>query len=354
MGSGLAAGLGVGVLGGVFTGIFGRKKPSFTALTSVPLRLERLSKTLPPSPERDAVIGSMSQIRQTLQPQYLDQAGKIGSDIDAAGNQIASYGNQTGALANQVIAQGNRDQVSPYFGNFGERQADINRLNQQQLDAAYAETGSQGGQALDNINRLMSSAASRGLIGSTINRDQLTREQNALRNLRSEQASKLQLQGNQQMTNYGQLVNQANSNKLNAYQLGGQLYNQGANLAGKVPEMRINATQVLGNQLRGAAELGAQQENIGTEQKINRQVANNNIANQEALNNVEDQRKVNAYNAAGRDQQKNNTPSFGQSFLQGFSSFMPLGMAAGQSMGNSQKSQSYKPQGQSSYGSGSW
>ena len=354
----LIAAAAVGVAGGLFTALFGRKKPSFTQLTHVPLRLERLSETLPPSPERDAVIGSMSQIRQNLQPQFLDQAGKIGSDIDTAGAQIANYGGQTGALANQILAQTNRDPVTPYFGNFGERQADINRLNQQQLDAAYSNTGSQGGQALDNIDKLMSSAASRGLIGSTINRDQLLREQNTLRNMRAEQAAKLGLQGNQQMTNYGSLVNEANRNKLSGYTQVGNLYRQGADLAGKVPEMRINATQTLGNQLRGAAELGAQQENIGTEQKIQRQVANNNIANQEALDNVRDRRQVNGYNAAGGDAARNNTPSFGQSFLQGFSSFMPLGQAMGAGGGGggaaAKQQPSYKPQGQSSYGSGSW
>jgi hypothetical protein len=280
----------------------------------------------------------------------MEQVNKIGGSIDQAAQDIQGYANQSGGLANMVIGQANNDMVTPYFGNFGQRQQDLNTANKQILDASYAETGSQGGTALDRINNTLASAASRGIVGSGMVRDDINRQANALRNARAEQAGKLALQGNQQMTNYGNLVNDANRTKLSGYQLGGSMINQGADLAKAVPGLRIDASNSLGKQLLSSAELGANQENIGTEQKIQRQVANNNISNQEALNNNQNQRDVQMYNSAGKDKQKNNTQTFGQAFLSGFGSFLPLG----QGMASSAQSNSYKPQGQSNYGSGSW
>lgn len=339
-----------GVIGGGLNALFGRRKPSFTEMTAIPLRLQRLSETLPPSPERDAIISSMSTIRQNLQTPFLDQANKIGGSIDAAEAKIDQYGNQSGNLGNLLIQQAGNDMVTPYFGNFGERQQDLNRTNQQILDASYSNTGTQGGQALGQINNTLASAASRGLVGSSMVRDDILRQKNTLANARAEQAGKLSLQGNQQMVNYGNLVNDANRTKLQGYQQAGNMFNQGADLAGKIPQLRINATQALGGELRGAAQLGAQQENIGTEQKIQREKDNVQINNDEALNNVQNQRQVQAYNNAGRDSQKNNRPSVFQAFTSGFGAAMPLGQA----LGSSAQANSYKPPGQSGYGSSSW
>ena len=189
------------------------------------------------------------------------------------------------------------------------------------------------------------------------------RERNTLGALQAESAGKLQNDAYKNIQGYGSLVNDALRNNMTGYTALGQFGGQLVDAAQAPAKLNLSAIDTLGNQTYNQTRLGSDLEKQARDEVITRDNLNTKIKNEEALNNVENQRNVQLYNSAGGDKAKNSSVGFGQAFLNGFGSFAGLGSGlfsgagGGGSSGGSRSSSGgssaggYTPYGSSSYGS---
>ena len=354
----LAGSLLTGIGGGLLSGLLGRKKVSFTPISAIPLTYQT-TPDLPNDPNRQIYSGETLTNVNTINPVYRGQITNLPGTLNTANNNLAdAYGKISGyaaGLTNQI----SRNPVPQYFGDFARRMSEFNANNQKINDAAFSQYGSQGSSALANINALISNQGARGISNSSVSRDQINRERNQLAALQAESAGKLQNDAYKNIQGYGGLVNDALRNNMTGYSALGQFGGQLVDAAQAPAKLNLQAIDTLGNQTLNQSKFGSDLEKQARDEVIARNNLNTQIKNQEALNNVQNQRDVQMYNSAGGDRAKNSSISFGQAFLNGFGSFAGMGSGLFSGGGSSSRSSGgssggYTPYGSSSYGSGDY
>jgi hypothetical protein len=184
------------------------------------------------------------------------------------------------------------------------------------------------------MGQVMSSNARAGILNSGHNRRQLEAERSRLMNLKNQASAEGQkfVQGTMQniFSNYNQGLGQQGqflSGASNASAQAGQIANQ-------IPQNQLQAAERLGADYRNTLGFQTSLETQGRNEQINRQIQNNEIANQQALTKYNRDASQATSNWSGKNEMQKNTPSIFSSALQGASNLAPWGSIIGGALGS--------------------
>ena len=343
----MALGLGLGLAGGV-AGLVsnflnrregGRYSYNPLDLSNISLELQRLG-ALPPSPYRDAAIASLSSSIQPLQQQSKQAYANIMPSIENYGRTADDLVGRLGGITNEYMSLGS-DGANPYlvyYNDPGGTEGRLTDIKNRDVNAAFSEYGTQGGEALQRMGQVMSQNARRGILNSGYNRRQMEAERMRLMQAKNEALAKGEqfVQGTMQnvFTNYNDgLRNRAAflSGAANAAGQAGQI-------AGAIPEFNLKAGQMLGNDYRNTLGLQSSMETQKRNEQIQRDQQNNALANQEKMAKFNMQGNQAVSNWQGQNNLQQSTPNFLESALQGATSLMPYGSYLGSLGGGSNSS----------------
>lgn len=347
MAAGLAIPVGLGLAGAAINGIsnlFGKKKGgkySFNPLdlSNINLQLQQLG-ALPPSPYRDAAIQQLTSSIQPLQQQsqeaYAGITPALNNYTQTANGLVGKLGN----VSDQFLSLGSKgaNPYLTYYSNPGQTEGRLSDIQQKSVDAAFNENGTVGGEALQRMGQVMSQNARNGVLNSGNNRRQLEAERMRLMQAKNQASADGQkfVQGTMQnvFSNYNQGLGQQGqflTGASNASAQAGQIANQ-------IPQNQMQAATLFGNDYRNTLGLQSSMETQARNEQIQREQQNNAIANQQAMAKFNQQGSQAVSNWQGQNTLQQNTPTFGESLLSGFTSGLSGGLPLGQLAGNSSSS----------------
>lgn len=335
--------LGLGLAGaatGLVSNLLNRRKGgkfsySPLDLSNINLELERLG-SLPASPYRDAAMKQLQDAAKPLQEQSQQAYSNIMPSIGEYGKTAQGLVGQLGNVTNQYLSLGS-DKANPYLTYYNDPGATEGRLTdikQRDVDSAFSEYGTKGGEALQRMGQVMSQNARRGVLNSGFNRRQLEAERMRLMAAKNEALAKGEQFVQGTMQNVFSNYNEGLRNRGSFLQGAAAAAGQAGQIAQAVPEMNLRAGQLLGDDYRKTLGAGTAMETEGRREQINRQEQNNALANQERMAKFNMQGNQAVSNWQRKNDLQQNTPNFLESAMQGATSLMPYSQYFGSS-GNS-------------------
>lgn len=339
--------IGIGLAGAAISGIsnmMGKKKGgkySFNPLdlSNINLQLQQLGQ-LPPSPYRDAAIQQLTSSIQPLQQQsqtaYSGITPALNNYTQTANGLVGKLGN----VSDQFLSLGAKgaNPYLTYYSNPGGTEGRLADIQQKSVDAAFNENGTVGGEALGRMGQVMSQNARNGVLNSGMNRRQLEAERMRLMQAKNQASAEGQkfVQGTMQnvFSNYNQGLGQQGQFLTGASNASAQA----GQIANNIPQNQMQAAQLLGNDYRNTLGLQSSMETQARNEQIQREQQNNAIVNQQAMAKFNQQGSQAVSNWQGQNTLQQNTPTFGEAALQGFSSGMQGALPLGQLFGGSSSS----------------
>lgn len=339
----MAAGLIGGLLGGglnLVDRLFNKDKYKWQDFdtSNINLTLQRLG-ALPPSPQRDAAIQQLtSGAVPLLNEQQLKAYGSLMPAIDAyepINNQLINQLTGPSGLAYKLESTAGNNPYLTYYGKPGETEARLNDIKQRDVDAAFSEFGTKGSEALGRMGQVMSQNAQRGILNSGFNRRQLEAERMRLQQAKNEALAQGEKFVQGTMQNVFSNYNDGLKGLTASLSAAGDAYRTAGSLAQQPFNMKRDAAALLGKDYRETLGMQTGFEKQARDEKIARELQNNDLANLEAKSRYQQALDTAQTNFAGRTQTRMNTPSPIQSFMQGFSGAAPLGSYIGSLGGGS-------------------